>query len=60
MVSPKETIHLGFKVSKYKTPQELIDRLNKDIDENLKNNNLLPEVEKLAGEIKEEWSVLKI
>lgn len=60
MVSPQETIHLGFKISKYKIPQELIDRLNKDVDDNLKNNNLLPEVEKLAGEIKEEWSVLKI
>tara|TARA_E500000318_G_scaffold19291_1_gene20110 strand:+ start:5388 stop:6017 length:630 start_codon:yes stop_codon:yes gene_type:complete len=60
MVSPEETIHLGFKVSKYKIPQELIDRLNKDVDDNLKSNNLLPEVEKLAGEIKEEWSVLKI
>ena len=60
MVSPQETVHLGFKISKYKIPQELIDRLNKDVDDNLKNNNLLPEVEKLAGEIKEEWSVLEI
>ena len=32
MVSPEETIHLGFKVSKYKIPQELIDTLNKDVD----------------------------
>jgi len=60
MVNPDRSIYLGLKINKYKTPTEIINILNDLIDKNLQNKELSLYNHQLAGEIKEEWDILKI
>ena len=60
MVNPDRSIYLGLKINKYKTPTEIINILNDLIDKNLQNKELALYNHQLAGEIKEEWDILKI
>jgi hypothetical protein len=52
--------YLGSYVCEFKVPLKIIDDLNNDIDDNLKQNNLFPWNNNLAGKIKHEFDILHI